>query len=181
MAAGLAVRTRERAARAGVFITGMCGMTVQISIMLAFQAYSGVLYYTLAMITALFMAGASLGALLARGSRANISLLHLMMAGAALLVPLLMAVPLPGGAGFLALSAAGGLLTGAYYMRVVEEVWAGDGSSPPALFYSWDMFGGCAGGLLAGTFLFPVSGIAWTAAAAGAAHTISSLLIARRI
>jgi len=181
MAAGLAAGTKERAARAGIFITGMCGMTVQVAVMLAYQVYSGVLYYTLAIITALFMAGASLGAMLAKGGGMRISSLHLMMAGAALLVPVLMAVPIPGGAGFLAVSAAGGLLTGAYYRRVVDEAWTGEGGAPAALFYSWDMFGACAGGILAGTLLFPVSGIAWTAAAAAAAHAVSSVLIARRI
>jgi spermidine synthase len=177
--AGAAVRGGS-AARAGVFVTGMCGMTVQVSVMLAWQVSTGVLYHWLVLLTALFMAGIAAGAVIAGRRAVRARSLHLVMAAAALAVPLLLKAPAEFGAGFFALSAAGGILTGAYYRRVVDAFWTGRGGDPPALFYSWDMFGACAGALVAGTILFPLCGLAWTALAAAGMHIASALLIARR-
>jgi hypothetical protein len=106
------------------------------------------------------------------------------MAAAAVLVPLWLMVlgssvpgKTAGTAGFMILAAAGGLLTGAYYRTAVETAWPGSGKAPPALFYSWDMFGACAGGLLAGTLLIPISGLVWTAATAAAIHLTSAFVL----
>ena len=180
------------AAKAAVFLTGLCSMTVQLSVMLAYQAFSGILYQTLVLLTAIFMAGAALGAYAAGRRRGNgvsrLTALHILMAVTAVLVPIwlwlqtgLVSGHLIGTAGFMALSGVGGLLTGVYYRTVVETAWPVEGEAPPALFYSWDMFGACAGGILAGTLLFPLSGLAWTAAATAAIHFTSALILTRKI
>lgn len=184
--------SRRSSARTAVFITGFCGMTVQLSLMIAYQAFAGILYHTLVVITALFMAGASFGAFFAgffrkRNGR-TLFLLHIMMAIAAVIVPFwlkLQAEVLPGQAtgavGFMVLSAAGGMLTGGYYRIVVDIAWPGSGKAPPAIYYSWDMFGACAGGLLAGTLLIPVSGLVWTAGTVAAIQVAAALLLTSKI
>jgi spermidine synthase len=180
------------AAKSAIFLTGACSMTVQISLMFAYQAFSGILYHSLVVFTALFMAGAALGAYLSgiqKGRRgSSLVVFHILMAFTAIIVPVWLRLQaeglsgqLVGAAGFMFLSMTGGLLTGAYYRTVVETAWPESGGSPPALFYSWDMFGACAGGLLAGTFLIPLSGLVWTAAAVAAIHLASALLLARKI
>ncbi len=180
------------AAKSAVFLTGSCSMTVQISLMFAFQTFTGILYYSLVMLTALFMAGAALGAYFAKKlqerGKSNLVVFHVLMGISAVLVPVWLRLQaaelsghLTGMAGFMFLSLAGGLLTGAYYRTVVEIAWPEKRGAPPALFYSWDMFGACAGGLLAGTFLIPLSGLDWTAAVAAVTHLVSALLLVRKI
>ena len=180
------------AAKGAVFLTGFCSMTVQVSLMLAYQAYSGILYHSLVIMTALFMAGAAIGAYSAGRRKAGrgprLQTLHILMASTALLVPVWLRFQavevtgqLTGGVGFMFLSLAGGILTGAYYGTVVETAWPRQAGAPPALFYSWDLFGACAGGLVAGTLLIPLSGLAWTAAAAAAIHLATALLLARKV
>ncbi len=180
------------AAKAAVFTTGFCSMTVQLSLMLAYQAFPGILYHTLVLLTALFMAGAAFGAFVAGGRGCKgwspLSVLHILMAVTAVLVPVWLKLQgagifgqMTGAAGFMVLSAAGGLLTGGYYRTLVDTAWPASGEAPPALFYSWDMFGACAGGLLAGTLLIPLSGLVWTAAAVAAIHFASAMLLTRKI
>jgi hypothetical protein len=180
------------AAEAAVFLTGACSMTVQISLMLAYQAFSGILYYSLAILTALFMAGAALGAFAtgARGKKdgKRLAALNSLMALTALMVPAwlwIQASAAPGqsagSAGFMLMSLAGGMLTGAYYRTAVETAWPASGGAVPALFYSWDLFGACAGGMIAGTLLFPLSGLFWTASTAAAVHATTALILTRKI
>jgi len=177
-------------AKAAVFLTGLSSMTVQLSVMLAYQSFSGVLYHTLVLLTAMFMAGAALGAYAGRWSRgkgvSRLTVCHVMMAVTAILVPVWLQAGagkghLTGAAGFIFLSLAGGFLTGIYYRTVVETFWPESEDAPHALFYSWDMFGACAGGLLAGTLLLPLSGLSWTAATAASIHCVAALIITRKI
>ncbi len=180
------------AAKTAVFMTGLCSMTVQLSVMLAYQSFSGILYHTLVLLTSLFMAGAALGAYAGGRQRgkgvSRLAACHILMAVTALLVPVWLRLQagagsghLMGTVGFTALSAAGGLLTGFYYRTVVETAWPAESAAPPALFYSWDMFGACAGGLIAGTLLLPLSGLAWTAATAASIHCAAALILTRKI
>jgi spermidine synthase len=183
---------RSSAAKAAVFMTGMCSMTVQLSVMTAFQSFSGVLYQTIVLLTSLFMAGASVGAHLSgmmKGDGARrLFFCHMLMAAAALLVPgwhiLLFrfgGAYSAGTAGFMALSAAGGILTGVYYRTAVETAWQEDSGVPPALFYSWDLFGACAGGMITGTLLLPLSGLGMTAITAVSIHCAAAIIITRKI
>ncbi len=183
---------RRSSARTAVFITGFCGMTVQLTLMIAYQSFAGILYHTLVVLTALFMAGAAIGAFftgfIRKTNGRTLFLLHIMMAITAVTVPFwlkLQAVVLPGQAtgavGFMVLSAAGGMLTGGYYRIIVDIAWPGSRKAPPAIFYSWDMFGACAGGLLAGTLLIPVSGLVWTAGTVAAIQISAALLLTRKI
>ncbi len=180
------------AAKTAVFMTGLCSMTVQLSVMLAYQSFSGILYHTLVLLTSLFMAGAALGAYAGGRQRgkgvSRLAVCHILMAVTALLVPVWLRLQagagsghLMGTVGFTALSTAGGLLTGFYYRTVVETAWPAEAAAPPALFYSWDMFGACAGGLIAGTLLLPLSGLAWTAATAASIHCAAALIFTRKI
>jgi spermidine synthase len=179
-------------AKAAVFLTGLSSMTVQLSVMLAYQSYSGVLYHTFVILTGLFMAGAALGAHAGRLWRRNcfhiLAVCHVLMAVTAVLVPVWLGVragagkgQLAGSAGFAILSLAGGVLAGIYYRTVVETSLPDEAASTPALFYSWDMFGACAGGLIAGTLLLPLSGLAWTAATVALIHCVAALLIAPKV
>jgi spermidine synthase len=178
------------AAKGAVFLMGMSSMTVQLSVMLAYQAFSGVLYHTLVILTALFMAGAALGA--GTGARwrglsgRRLGLCHMLMAAAAAAVPLWLGLQgsgsigyLPGAAGFTLLSLAGGFITGTFYRTAVETCWPG-AYAAPALFYSWDLFGACTGGLVAGTLLIPLSGLVWTAAAVAAINCTAALVLPRK-
>lgn len=177
-------------AKAAVFLTGLSSMTVQLSVMLAYQTFSGVLYHTLVLLTALFMAGAAIGAYAGRRCRgksvSRLTVCHVMMAVTAILVPVWLQAGagkghLTGAAGFIFLSLAGGFLTGIYYRTVVENSWPESADAPHALFYSWDMFGACAGGLLAGTLLLPLSGLSWTAATVASIHCVAALTLTRKI
>ena len=132
----------------------------------------------------LFMTGAALGAHLAGRVRRGTAPIHLLMAAAALLVPVWLragAGGAAGPAGFMFLSAAGGLLTGGFYRTVVDIAWPSSGQAPAALFYSWDLFGACVGGLVAGTLLVPLSGIMWSAASAAAIHLFCAAVVSRRV
>jgi hypothetical protein len=167
-------------------------MTVQISIMLAYQAFSGVLYQRIVLLTAAFMAGTAAGAMGAALVRAKgyalLVLGHAGIALVAMLVPLWLWLSagqeggvVSGTAGFILLSTACGFLTGMYYRAVVDSAWPGSDSAVPALFYSWDMFGACIGGILAGTFLVPVSGMTWTAIMVASVHFVAAVFLAPKI
>ena len=186
------ISSRQSSARTAVCITGFCGMTVQLSLMIAYQTFAGILYHTLVVITALFMAGAALGAYFAgkirNSSGRSMLMLHILMAVTAVSVPLWLksqasALPgqIAGALGFMALSAVGGLLAGGYYRTVVDIAWPASGKAPPAIFYSWDMFGACAGALIAGTLLIPISGLVWTSWTVAALHIATALLVTRKI
>jgi spermidine synthase len=189
----LCILARGKAApRVAVFLTGFCSMTVQMAVLLAYQTFSGILYQNIVLLTALFMAGASAGAMgagrMKRAGSRFLAAFHLLMALTALLVPLWLATAgrgltgeAAGTAGFLVLSAAGGALTGMYYRKIVDLSWEGAASGIPAAFYSWDLFGACIGSLAAGIMLLPVSGVKWTMAMVVSIHLLSASLLTRRI
>jgi spermidine synthase len=177
------------AARSGVWAVGLGSILLQLIVLLAYQSFSGILYHAMVLLTALFMAGAALGALLAqrRPGRGfvNPRLLHVSFAALAVAIIVWIyvvkagSIPYPAGAAvFHLFSASCGLLTGAYYSAVVRTAMPEDDSIVPATFYAWDLFGACVGGLLGGAILFPVTGIFGTAVFIAVLHVASALFLA---
>jgi spermidine synthase len=182
---------RGARARLAVWSVGFGSFLLQLLVLLWYQSFSGILYRGIALMTALFMAGAALGALISiRRDRWGGSSLRMMHAGfvvLALSLALWPALPGPVGlsyaAGSLAcmlLAACGGFLTGAYYPVVVRTAFPEARGSAPASFYAWDVFGACIGGITGGIFLFPVIGLAGTALLIAFLHASALLILAGR-
>ena len=177
---------RGRAAGAAIWGVGLAGFLAQIVVLLYFQARSGLLYHGFVLLTALFMAGAAAGAIISlRGGfsgRGYLRLLHVLFLLHAAALAWWVVSPSPtGGAGpapFL-LAAALGMLTGAYYPAVVAEAFPG-GATPPALFYSLDLFGACIGALAGGIVLVPVSGFGGTILLVAGIHAAAAVIVAGR-
>ena len=178
--------------------TGFTLMTLQIFLLLAFQAVYGYVYHQLAIVIAMFMAGIALGSWLGirrMGSSdrppframATIQLL-LALSGPALILLVSLLSRISGGASallvaqlvFPVLAAAGGML-GGYQFPVATEIYLGR-SSPKAsmgTLYALDLFGGCVGALLLSTYLIPVFGF-WKTAWLSAAVDLAPALLAVR-
>jgi len=159
--------------RMGVWSVGFTSFILQILILLQFQSFSGLLYHAFIMLTAVFMVGASIGALIALTRRSygknNVARFHLAFAVFSLLlvgVSVLVAeVGVPyrvGFAVFMLLSLVSGLMTGAYYPLIVSIGFRGGRVKTPSEYYAWDLFGACLGGFLGGVFFFPLFGVMWT-------------------
>lgn len=187
----LLARGQRASARAGVFTVGMCSMLLQVKTMLAFQSFSGLLHHAFVVMTALFMAGAAVGAARkARGRAPAARRLRVIHAGFVLLaaaVPLWLratssgiAGPVAAAAGFMLVPAAAGFLTGEYYRIVVHAAYGRCAGEAPAVFYAYDLLGAVAGGLIAGLIMIPVAGTFGTAAFIAMAHLSAAVLIAKR-
>jgi len=174
---------------AAVWAVGFASFLLQILVVLSFQSFSGLLYEAIVLITAMFMAGAALGALRssrgAGGGGRVLARIHVASIALALSLPAWMfvlrhvSVGYPvGAAGFLAISACGGFLTGSYYGTVVRDAFPA--GRAPAYFYAWDLFGACAGGIIGGVVLFPVAGLAGAAACIVLVHALAATLVAGR-
>lgn len=183
----------RRSARAplAVWAVGFGSFLLQLLVLLSYQSFSGLLYHAIVFITALFMAGASLGAWRSfeRAVRARRDLLaihigFMILAGVLPLWTLALrhaafgyAV---GSAGFFLVSLGGGFLTGSYYAIVVRHAFPEGGSAVPATFYAWDVFGACAAGLVGGVVFFPVVGLAGTALCIALIHVLTAVFAAGR-
>lgn len=191
MLALFACARRGARARLAVWSVGFGSFLFQLLVLLWYQSFSGILYRGVVLMTALFMAGAALGALLSirrdgwGGNRLR------MMHGGFIVLALALALwpALPGSVGLsyaagslacMLLAACGGFLTGAYYPVVVRTAFPESGGSAPATFYAWDMFGACIGGITGGIFLFPMIGLAGTALFIAFVHASALLLLAGR-
>jgi hypothetical protein len=172
-----------------VLITGFGSMILQITVLLSYQSYTGILYHMFVVLTALFMAGASTGAAARTmgGLRTGgaLRMLHGGFVVLALLVPLWLevagsgAIPhVLGAAGFLFISFAGGYLTGSYYRIIVDRAYPGCSGAPPAVFYSWDLIGAGLGGLLGGAVVLPLAGIYGSVVIVVVVHLASAMLLA---
>lgn len=177
------------AARLSVWAVGFGSFLLQLLVLLAYQSFSGLLYQAIVMLTALFMAGASLGAWFSyrreRHAGKTLRLIHAAFIALALSLVLWMHAirGIPYGAGvavFFAYASCGGFLTGMYYTIVVRTALSENGRSVPATFYAWDLFGACLGGLVGGALLFPVAGIPGTAFFVVFIHLTASLFLAGR-
>lgn len=183
----LAAKSRERYSAAwSVIATGYTLMALQILLLLAFQSVCGYVYYNLALLIGMFMAGIALGSMLGimHARRANRSLLlrsaavnQLVLAAAPLL--LLVATLL---VSLSTISASMALtqalfsilavccgIPGGYQFPVLSAIYQhrAAGQSATGTLYALDLLGGCAGALLLAGFLIPLFGFwntAWTTA-----------------
>lgn len=160
----------EKAAKLDVWSVGSAGFLFQISVLLSYQSFSGYLYNGIVLLTALFMAGVSSGTLFAikwsKSRFLNPFLTHILFILLTMLNLLWVRAESGSRIGFAAASAlfyaasfGGGFLTGIFYRSVVSSVLEKLEGSEPAVFYAWDMFGACVGGLLGGVVLYPLSGM----------------------
>ncbi len=180
-----------RAARVSVMTVGFGSLLFQIMILLAFQSFSGHLYHGIVLLTALFMAGASAGAFVTHRRR-SIRRLDLRLNHLCFVVLSASFVVLSGISGefglsapagesvFYACAAACGFLTGLYYPMVVRTALPAERRIVPAVFYAWDLFGACAGGLVGGALLLPVTGLAGSAALIAALHLLAAGVLVGR-
>ncbi len=177
--------------RLGIWSVGFGSFLLQLLVLLMFQSLSGLLYHAIVLLTALFMAGAAVGAWgsIRRKGWGTGTLRVVHAAFAALAAALAGCAALLGnpaasyGIGFVALpclALGGGALTGAYYPIVVRTALPDDGGAPPAVFYGWDLFGACAAGAVGGLFLFPLLGLPGTALFVACVHALAGLLLAGR-
>ncbi len=180
-------RTRYAAAWS-VISTGYALMALQILILLAFQSICGYLYYNLAWLIGMFMAGIALGSLfgIMRVRRGHQRLLlrasainQLLLVVAAPLLLFFVAVlahsSTLGGSipltqlAFSVLAVLCGI-PGGFQFPVASAIYQGDPSAhiSTGTLYALDLLGGCAGALLLAAFLIPLFGFwstAWITAA----------------
>jgi spermidine synthase len=151
-----------------VALAGFAGIVVEFAILLRFQTASGLLYLSIGLLLAGFMAGLALGPIPGRraaGVRGGGRLLLLALALHAALSALLFRWS---GAGSLLVSlpwiACGGTVVGAVFSCAAEKGRAGGGA-----LYAADLIGGSAGALIGTLLLLPVLGmelaVLWTAGA----------------
>jgi spermidine synthase len=185
---------RGSRARLAVWGVGFASFLFQLLVFLSYQSFSGLLYRGIVMLTALFMAGAAMGALLSmrRARRAGsagtaLRMIHagfMMLAITLALWPeLLSHIRYSYAGGTLActlMAACGGFLTGAYYPIVVRTAFPEEGGPAPGTFYAWDVFGACAGGITGGIIFFPLIGLSGTAIFIAFVHASALLLLAGR-
>ena len=181
----------KSAGRTAVFVMGFGSLLFQMMIMMSLQAVSGHIYHEIVMVSALFMAGASIGAssrVMDRwGVGRPLASLH---AACAVMLLLELALLARGGASIIAgrrvlpffylFSLANGALTGAYYRSVARNFFGAYGGRIPAVYYAFDLFGACAGAVTGGFFLLPASGALLTGAALLFIHVSAALILPAR-
>ena len=170
---------------------GLGSFLLQVLVLLSYQSFSGILYTGIVLLTALFMAGAAVGAFATvkreRWGRSALKTIHLgfvfLAAAPVLWAALLRGFGISSASGslpFFAIAGCAGFLTGSYYGIVVRTAFPDGGRYVPAAFYAWDVFGACVGGLLGGMLLFPAIGLAGTALCIALMHALALALIAGR-
>ena len=185
------VSRKRNAARAGVWIVGFTSFLLEILVLLQFQSFSGLLYHAFILLTAVFMAGAAIGAyLLLRldGQRKRqLATMHAaFVAGIGVFLILSRGIsngniPYPAGISvFMGVSFAAGFLTGSYY-PVVLSLALKDKGMVPSEYYAWDLFGACVGGATGGVLFFPIMGVVWTGISLMVAHLAAMIFLPRRI
>lgn len=200
---GTLVHGRERRARyasaSGMAATGFTLIALQIVLLLAFQSIYGYVYYQLAILIGLCMAGISFGSWLSIrrtlvSNRPPCSAMASTQFLLALSVPLLIFVVdllarisgvattwLAAQLVFSALAALSGML-GGFQFPIATAVYLhrSGGQSRRGALYAIDLLGGCAGALLLSTYLIPVFGF-WKTAWLCAAVNLGPALLAVRI
>ena len=196
------VGTREKRARSAsaycAATTGFTLITLQIVLLLAFQSIYGYVYYQLAVLIGLCMAGIAFGSWL--GIRRKVVsdrppyrimastqfLLALSAPALIFVVSLLSKISgvattwLAAQIVFPALAALSGML-GGYQFPIATEIYLYDGNSRPKLgmLYAVDLLGGCVGALVVSSYLIPVFGFWKTAWLCAAINLVAALLAAR--
>lgn len=184
------------AVRVAVFTTGLSTMAMQIALLFSFQSIYGFVYEMVGLIVAVFMGGLALGAAVTqRGVACKsdpriLAGVQLLIAGFAVLI----AVALPRAAAltapavvfglFSGLTFVAGLLNGLDFPLATACAVALNGRPEKAtgMVYGIELFGACAGAMLAGAVIAPVLGIAACCLFAGVANATAFgvLVISRR-
>ena len=196
------VGTRERRARsAAVYCAAATGFTLialQIFLLLAFQSIYGYVYYQLAILIGLCMAGIAFGSWLSirrtpvsdRSPCRVMALTQLLLAisAPALIFAVAMLARISGVATtwlaaqlvFPALAALSGML-GGYQFPIATQIYLRDRNSRSRLgaLYAIDLLGGCAGALLVSSYFIPVFGFWKTAWLSAAINLVAALLAVR--
>ncbi|MDD4856480.1 MAG: hypothetical protein PHD74_00080 [Candidatus Krumholzibacteria bacterium] len=188
-----AVARRGARARFAVWGVGFASFLFQLLVFLSYQSFSGLLYRGIVMLTALFMAGAAIGALMsmrrgrADGAGPALRMIHagfILIAIALALWPQLlshMRYSYAGGTlACMLMAGCVGFLTGAYYPIVVRTAFPEKGGAAPATFYAWDILGACAAGITGGIVFFPLIGLGGTAILIAFVHASALFLLAGR-
>jgi len=191
--------TRARISVAGCMVaTGFTMMTLQVFVLLAFQAVYGYVYHQLAILIAMFMAGIALGNWLGiRRIRSGgppfsaiaLTQFSLAVSGLALmfLISLLSRVSSTSATlwaaqfVFPALAAFGGIL-GGYQFPIATELYLRDSDPKASLgaLYAMDLLGGCVGALLLSGYFIPVFGF-WKTAWLSTAVNLGPAFLAVRL
>jgi spermidine synthase len=182
---------RRASALAVVGGTGFAGMTLQIVLLLTFQALYGYVYYQVGLLVTAFMGGLAVGAgamstrrLLPKGLDVRGRWLLRIQGGLAayalvLALALWFTLPLPAMV-FPLLAAVAGVLTGAVFPVAAAFSVAGRATSHIAgLLYGADLIGGCIGALAASIILVPVLGVVQTCLAVALVAGAGALLSVR--
>lgn len=174
-----------------VFTTGLSTMALQIALLFSFQSIYGFVYEMVGLIVAIFMAGLALGAAITQrfvGDKSNLRIL----AAVQLLIALfagLMAIGLPWSAAtessravfvlFSAMTIAAGVLNGADFPLATACCMALNKRAEKAtgIVYGVELFGACAGALLASVVVAPVLGIVACCLLAGIANAAAFLVL----
>ena len=196
------VSTREKRARfASVYCAATTGFTLialQIVLLLAFQSIYGYVYYQLAILIGLCMAGIAFGSWLSirrtpvsdRPPCRAMAMTQFMLAlsGPALIFVVAMLAKISGVATtwlaaelvFPALAALTGIL-GGYQFPIATQIYLHGRNSRLRLgtLYAIDLLGGCLGALVVSSYLIPVFGFWKTAWLCAAINLVAALLAAR--
>jgi spermidine synthase len=162
---------------------GFAGMTLQIVLLLAFQALHGYVYHQVGLLVTAFMAGLALGAGVVgrRSSAASEKWLPAAQGGMlafALALAALLPLGLPAaGLTFPLLAGVAGALTGAVFPLAAARFQRGERTGRVAgLLYGADLLGGCVGALASSAILVPVLGVVQTCLAVALVAAVGALL-----
>ncbi len=181
----------EVAAKLDVWGVGLTSFLFQINLLLAYQSFSGYLYNGIVFLTAFFMAGISIGTWSTykipfkfsrdpQGIHAAFIIFSFFYVIWLLVIGRVAIGIITGSIAFIAASFIGGFLTGIFYRVVVSSTLDRLTNQQPAVFYAWDMFGACVGGILGGIFIYPFSGSPGAIALFVFIHISSMLLLTRK-
>jgi spermidine synthase len=203
---GTLLHGRDRRARYAsaccMAATGFTLMALQIVLLLAFQSIYGYIYYQLAILIGLCMAGIAFGSWLSirrlpvsdrppcRTMASTQCLLALSAPALIFVIGLLTRISgvattwLAAELVFPALAALSGILGGMQF-PIASQIYlhrssAQSGESGRGTLYAIDLLGGCAGALLLSTYLIPVFGF-WKTAWLSAAINLGPALLAARV
>jgi spermidine synthase len=175
---------RRRAIRLALVAgTGFAGMTLQVVLLLAFQALYGYVYHQVGLLVTAFMAGLALGAGAVSRQSSVVSSRWLLgaqggLAVYALALAWLLPLELPAPElVFPLLAGIAGGLTGAVF-PLAASLSASDERAGRAasLLYGADLMGGCVGALAASLILVPVLGVVQTCLAVALVAGVGALL-----
>jgi spermidine synthase len=185
-------------------LTGLTMISLEVLLLLGFQAIYGYVYQHLAILIALFMTGMALGnwwrvRLVARSSGAiglrsaltQLARLQILAASSPLLLYLFLnslagvrstgTLALASQVLFPAMALLAGIL-GGYEFALAAEVFFADAQSPQAsmgMLYGLDLIGACLGALVLSAFLLPLFGFLKAAVFIAAVNLVPAVLAAR--